>query len=497
MSRWVDEFEAHPFQATWSGLKIVLDDATVDDKTVITSVTELARLKKVISYLDEMIHSIDPELVPMTTWDSFNSQAAPCSQNIQSYNTDRNIAYIRQANTHADNLLTYIRPYMIATGKVGKVLQDAIKSYAKTIEEYGEAFRNKSDGIIEEINSNSIESTELLAEIENTEKKINQYHQSLFGDESSTEWIQKKINELVEDFEKKNNEINTFYNETFVGDVNTPSTKKEIEEAKTEALENKEEINKLLDAIDPEVSELSKFYIRIFGEKINDDEQQGGLAGELNVRVKALNDFEEKQKIKYAALNKQIEGLLPGATSAGLASAYFEMKNSFNTPIKNMSTVFYVAIGLLVAASLLLTIDSMGLYYINLVKIGEWDAVLKSVVNKVPFYAPILWLAFYASKRRSEYQRLQQEYAHKEALAKSYDNYKKQIEQLDAKDIEMQKAFIVKAIDAIAYNASVTLDGKHGDKMPALEMVEKTVEEISKMSKLFKKVRSVAPITSA
>ncbi|HEY8097966.1 MAG TPA: hypothetical protein VIE65_18055, partial [Methylobacter sp.] len=62
MSRWVDQFENHAFQSEWIKLKEALDEATLDDKTITTSVTELARLKKVISYLDGMIKSIDPEL---------------------------------------------------------------------------------------------------------------------------------------------------------------------------------------------------------------------------------------------------------------------------------------------------------------------------------------------------------------------------------------------------------------------------------------------------
>jgi hypothetical protein len=483
VSRWVEEFESHPFQNTWNGLKGVLAGATVDDETVLTSVTELARLKKVTSFLDEMIHSLDPELVPTATWDSFNSQAVPCAQQIQAYNDNRNISHIRQANAHADNLLTYIRPYMIAAGKAGKALQEAVTSYAKTVGEHAEAYRNKSNGLVEEINSNLGQSKALLTSIENTENSIGEYYRTLYGDEAGEEGIASKVKELVEDFQKKNDKLVELYNETFVGDADTQSTQDEIEQAKELAKENSEQIRNLLKDIAPDVENLAKFHIKIFGEKNDDDELEGGLAGELNTRIKSLDAFETKQQSKYAALNSQIESLLPGATSAGLASAYLDMKDSFNTPIRNMSLVFYISIALLVVASMLLAIDSVGLFYINFVKIGQWDSVLKSIVYKLPFYAPILWLAYYASKRRSEYQRLQQEYAHKEALAKSYDSYKKQLEELDAKDIEMRKQFITKAIDAIAYNASITLDGKHGEKMPLLEMIEKAVEEAVKKSK--------------
>lgn len=486
MSRWVQEFEAHGFQAIWREFMMTLENATIDDETVITSVAELARLRKAAFYLDEMIKSIDPELVPMSTWTAFQGQATPCLQQVQAYINNRNVAHITNANAHADNLLTYVRPYMVVTGKVAKVLQEAVKGYAKTVDEYAESFGNKSKELLVEIKEYAVESKELMQSTEKTKNEIDQYHATLFGEDETGGGIQSKVNELIDDFESKHGQIVTYYNETFVGDSNTESTEKEIEQAKKSILDDKEKIKALLEEVVSEVNELGKFYIKIFGKENEEGKQEGGLAGELTVRIKGLSDFEIKQKDRYEALNEQIESLLPGATSAGLATAYLEMKRSFDAPIRHASLVFYVAIGSLVFASILLAIDVVGLYYIKFVGITDWDSVLKSVVNKIPFYAPILWLAFYASKRRSEYQRLQQEYAHKEALAKSYDNYKKQIEELDEKDLVMQKTFIMKAIDAIAYNASNTLDGKHGDKMPAQDVIEKVMDELGKLKSLAK-----------
>ena len=47
----------------------------------------------------------------------------------------------------------------------------------------------------------------------------------------------------------------------------------------------------------------------------------------------------------------------------------------------------------------------------------------------------------------------------------------------------MQKLLITKSFDAIAYNASNTLDRKHGDKMPVQDLIEKIVEVALKKSK--------------
>lgn len=237
---------------------------------------------------------------------------------------------------------------------------------------------------------------------------------------------------------------------------------------------------------------MKDFHTKIFGFKDSNEELSGGLKHEIETRLQVLKTFENDQKVQYKALNTEIESLLPGATSAGLATAYKDMKDSFKEPIKQYSYLFYGSIVLLVFISFILTVKSIvgGQHWtISFVELGSWDEVLRGLVNKLPFYAPILWLAFYASRRRSEAQRLQQEYAHKEALAKSYHSYKKQLEELKVDSEDLQKELIKKAIEAIAHNASQTLDGKHGDKMPFMEMLEKVSSSFSEnLNKLADKV---------
>jgi hypothetical protein len=484
VSRWIEQFETHAFQATWASLKARLDESTVDDETVVTSVEELARLNKVIFYLDGLIHGSDPELVPQTTWDNFNTQATTCSQKIVEYSSNRNITHIQQANTHADNLLTYIRPYMLVEGKAGRIMQDSIKKYAKIIDEYSNSFRDSSKELVERITEDKAQSATLFASIESSKKAIDDIHSELLGGGENDPGIKGSIDDLVEDFENKHSTVVEYYNETFVGDDIALSTKKEISQAKAEILNVQKKIVEILDDTEEESDNLSEFHTKIFGKPNADNELEGGLKSELATRMEKLADFEVKQNEKYEALNLEIESLIPGATSAGLASAYKDMKNSFDGPIKNSSNIFYASLGLLIFASLVLAIDTFSFSKIVFVKFSDWNVVLKGLAYKIPFYAPILWLAFYATKRRSEYQRLQQEYAHKEALAKSYHSYKKQIIALGDDDNIMQREFIEKAIDAISYNASETLDSKHGDNMPLQEITEKVLEASLKLKGL-------------
>ena len=477
MSRWLDEFKSHAFQSTWDNLKSELDKVTIDDESVFSSVQELARLKKVISYLDGMIEGIDPEFVPMATWDNFNNQVMPCLQQIMEYNNNRNIGHIQNANNNADNLLSYIRPYMVVAENIGTILQTAIKSYADTIEEYGESFRSKSSELLTKFNDNNDQGKILYDQIKETDSLIKDFNTDLFGGDTPTNSIKNKVDELVNDLERKYETIITYYNEILIGDGDTVSTKKEITQAKESILAEKQNIEVLLGTVEKHVDELSKFHNKIFGKLNENNELEGGLKAELDKRTKQLKDFEDNHQIKYNALIEKIESLMPGATSAGLASAYYDMKLTFDKPIKEATNLFFLCIGIIVLIAGFSAIENFG-------QLTDMDTVLKGLISKIPFYAPVLWLAFYASKRRSEYQRLQQEYAHKEALSKSYDKYKKQIDDLNDEDPELKKLLITSAINAIAYNASKTLDRKHGDKMPAHDLFEKFVDALPNIKTL-------------
>lgn len=488
MSRWTEFYVNHPFQATWASLKTNLEAAKVDDETVLTSVQELSRLKKVVSYVGEMLNSLDSELVPTGTWDAFNAQATLCNQQIVAFNGNRNIGHIQNANAHADNLLTYVRPYMVIEGEAGKALLESVKQYSKAIDEYLTSFLSKASAQLDDIKNSKLEADSIQVKIQEIEELAVRLKAKLLGDETNEDSIESQIDNLVEEIENKLEDVRALHEKALVGDAKNPSIKDALESAKEEVLADKESIEEALGSVSDEVKALDVFHTKIYGKLDVGGKREGGLAEELNKRIAALSEFEDKQINKYNALNQQIEELLPGATSAGLATAYRDMKKSFNDPIENATKVYYFSIGLMVVASFIFSVENFGgEHWVSFVKFENWDSVLKGLAYHLPFYGAVIWLAFVASKRRSEYQRLQQEYAHKEALAKSYESYKKQLADLDKDDKVMQKEFIMKAIDAIAYNASKTLDGKHGDNHPTFDLVAKVLDSVSEIKDAVKK----------
>lgn len=490
MSRWIDNFSNHAFNAIWKDLKDKLEECEVDE-TIVGNVEELARLKKVIAYIDNTLGNLEPELVPLSFLDNFNTQSAECRNQINNYNSNKNIGYITNANSNADNLLSYIRPYLLSSKDLKKPLLGAVRAY------------------INEIDKHLGKITDTEAEhkkVKQFREEIEEYYNILFESDEE-ESIQQQIATVLKNAEEKYDAINKFHDETLVDGTNE-STQTVIAEAKKDILRDAKEANEKLVDVSSKIEKFDKFYIKIFGSKDEDGKVTGGLEKEIEQRIKDLESFKiEQEKIynkemasrleslkKYEkdqqANNKnlfeQIESLLPGATSAGLAKAYQEMKDSFNKPTENWNKIFIGSIAVMFFATFLSFID-IGIIKDNVTtwfafkQMGDFESTLNSLLFKLPLYAPLIWLAIYASKRRSENQRLQQEYAHKEALAKSYVSYKMQIDELQQVDKKLLEKLLDSSINTVAHNASETLDKKHGDSTPIQETIKMFVEQVAKL----------------
>ena len=481
MTRWTNNFNQHPFKNKWEGLKSHLSSIAVLDETVITDVEELARLRKVISYIDGLIKAIDAELTPSGVWNNFEEQGDSCSSQIQQYAIDRNIDHLRKANDHADNLLTYVRPYQVLPYQVAESLTNSIEKFSETIDSYSAAVQEKLLELLTNAKFLEAQSKQKLSHIEESSLKIDQFLLEMLDGNENQPSIKSKIQQAFENVKKFELESNQFHNKIFTEIDGLPSIKSKIDEAEKQSEEIKNEMTEMLLSIKSQINNLSEFYKKIFGSDLQGDEQSKGLEAELNERMAALIQFKDDQSEKYKTLFEKIESLLPGATSVGLARAYAEERQKFKAPVKKYTNIFYVTIGLLIISGFTIPIQGFQLtppIGITWEPLNDWDSILKGILQKTPYVAPLLWLAIFSTKRRSQYERLEQEYAHKEVLASSYESYRKQIEILKIGIDDLQKDLIQKAMDAISFNPSLTLDGSNRENIPSIELLQKLVEEI-------------------
>lgn len=483
-SRWVQEFEQHPFQGVWRSLKLLLLDIEVTDPSEVNSVMELARLKRLVSYVDGIVGSIDPELVPKSIWANFNNQALQVLNHLQEYKVNNSASTIVSANDQADNLLSYVRPWMVTPVEAIGAVRNAATEYTSSLERQVRSFVDSSSQWLEDIRESRSLAANRLKGVNRAVSQIEAFAEEIFEQRGDVESLDARIRSAVNNSESLQSEVTNLHAKLLIDQPEQKSVLTSVSEAQQRIIANDVELKNILGNSRDRIEGLREFHQKIFGTK---DEETGkeipGLKSELEERAAQIDKYEGEQHIRHDKLFKKIEALLPGANSAGLASAYRTMKMGFDKPIKNYTIYFYCSLALLGFGSLLLWVENISIWppSITFVGIKPWEELLRGLLGRAAFFIPVVWLAVFSATRRSQYERLQQEYAHKETFASSYDSYKKELKELGEATSDLQKQLLDKAILAVAFNASSTLDGKnHVEKPPTLKFLEGVDPEVLK-----------------
>ena len=442
MSRWMTRYESSDFHSKWELFKTKFSEFNIKEIVDIEIIDEYNRLGKVIIFIDSYLKLIDPELSPENLLDNSISYLESALNYFNSFINNGTVNYIRATNDYIDQLVNGLKNLNILIPKISS------RSVSNMLQEYTDTIKKA----LEDIN---------LEKIKEDVKEIYRLKNELIDGENS---IEDSVKDFFDEIKEKYTKIAEFHDETLIDEKDYISTKTEILEAKKDILNDINLTKKHLTETNKDLEDLEKFYVKIFG-KFDEEEGKriGGLEQELatrkkeleefkNDQINKLNELKEEHGSKHKAFEEEIEKLLEGATSAGLAEAYSIERKKFIWPIRIWNGVFVVC---LFAISIL--------SFMTLKNLSSIEEITKSILHSLPITLPLIWVAVYASKRRSENQRLEQEYAHKEALSRSYISYKKQISELGKEDSELLEKLILEAINTISYNASKTLDKKHGD----------------------------------
>lgn len=298
--------------------------------------------------------------------------------------------------------------------------------------------------------------TDLQEDLEKIESRFETVKKKLLSNEKFLEQIQNHKNNS----QKWKNEIETYKKQSSNHANNIENLKKDI-------VSTKESLEKQLNSTEVKKEDLDKFFIRVFGEENKKGEREGGLAQRLEKKENEIDDFIEKQQDRYEKLYTKIESLLPAATSTGLAKAYFDQKDSYKTPIKIWGSTFVVALTGIVLIGLF-NYNGSGFNFI-LSEPEALDQSFSRVLSRTPFYFALIWLAAFSSKRYRQNKRLEEEYAHKEVLAKSYQGYKNEFEtEKEAKNDGLVEDLKKVLLQAISKNPSEIIDDGKEEDSPSI-----------------------------
>lgn len=190
-------------------------------------------------------------------------------------------------------------------------------------------------------------------------------------------------------------------------------------------------------------------------------QQVVNVANDAQVKVA---EYEQKLAAlieDYTALDKKIEGLLPHATSASLASAFREQKKRFEKPQRNWMIAFGITIFLLLLVGL-----------VGAPKVSDkdtWDVILRHLTSRLPLIVPLLWLGIYAGRNYMLALRLEEEYAFKEAISTSFEGYKREMADIPAGNTTESKPISVlceNVLLALSQRPGRIYEGRHDDITP-------------------------------
>ncbi len=253
-------------------------------------------------------------------------------------------------------------------------------------------------------------------------------------------------NELVFNLESHDSEFTSSIN-TISAQLTTASgNSDEIETLKQTAEETTSEIQDLKSTANTDFQPI---------------QQLSGRSSEISGTISAQELKLEELSNNAEELKQTIEDLLPGAASAGLASAFKDRKDSFIWPKRIWGATFVVSIiGLLAVAYF----DPVSFEKATI----DANSIFQYFLVRLPFAIPIVWLAIYAGRRHSQALRLEEDYAHKEALSKSFEGYKTQLIDIEDGSVDKEATLnlIERTLEALSLHPGRIYQGKHEDIFP-------------------------------
>jgi hypothetical protein len=158
--------------------------------------------------------------------------------------------------------------------------------------------------------------------------------------------------------------------------------------------------------------------------------------------IEVLSEKSTKIDERVAAYEKQLDAfnsqcslqlqtivdLLPGATSAGLAHAFDQRRQTFLKPSVRWQWLF---VGSVVVLSLLSLSGLWNVY--NAAVPLSYDELLRLWLARLPIAAALIWLALYAGHESALAKRLEEDYGYKAAIASSFLGFHKQMSEIGEK----------------------------------------------------------------
>jgi len=193
MSRWNDQFQNHAFRTSWNSLKALLNDEGLETNNNEAAVKEIARIRKVVKYVDAIMDQIDPELMPISLFDTLNQHATNCISQLNTFKSNQGIGHLHNVNTYVDSVITIFSqtPFMLNGQQKGS-LSKAATAYAEVLDQH-----------LSRLN----ETVEV--EVGTVEKNVETIQASIAENEKTLATLKEQLQTVSQTIQKQTAEFNT------------------------------------------------------------------------------------------------------------------------------------------------------------------------------------------------------------------------------------------------------------------------------------------------
>jgi FtsZ-binding cell division protein ZapB len=221
MSQWTERVRDHQVWNQLTALGPAIDEAIAREGNDPTVVDGLERLRSVLAFSGKRMAAIDPFLVHLTPVDGVASYLEKALIEVQAYNADGNAGHIKNANAHADLVLSNLAQLnSLITQDDLTVISEAAAAYRATLEKYlkdASTLRQLLQGEVDTLRTKLNElTTELSAERQRVSSLTSEFQSQFstaqeargreFTDAQTTR--QDKFGALIADYNEKLTEQN-------------------------------------------------------------------------------------------------------------------------------------------------------------------------------------------------------------------------------------------------------------------------------------------------
>lgn len=267
---------------------------------------------------------------------------------------------------------------------------------------------------------------------------------------------EKGINRL-RDIETSKGSANTLLEEVEVSRDAAAEARKKAENAQTQA---DDLFKKITTAYETSKTSSEQIAATLEAAKVED-----ASLTEIVARLTKSNEITKGFETELTTLTKEAERLLPGFADVSLASAFGLRKGRFLIPKIAWIATFILCIAGLICIAYPSFKDATS--NVSTLHEKEWGDIWRVFVMRLPIVLPLVWLAIYAGRNYMLSIRLEEDYAYKEAVSKSFAGYKREMEkfasgQTPGPDNPLT-ILCVNVLKAIAEHPGRIYDGKHYD----------------------------------